>query len=191
MRGEVVLQFHPPGDAAQGRQLVGDIRELKDLEATRPPAPDDPKNPAAGTGMPAFQAWMEMVIEENSPRTFDHDDFPGTVYVERDTMHDLYCMFQVNKCWGTFGKRNFQDFLCWLQNDAEVKGLLPLDDDELDAFRSTPVRQIVGDQDVLGLADARRVQAAFERHGVDAELTVLEAQEVFAVAPDVGSGRGR
>ena len=51
---------------------------LKDLEATRPPVPDDPKNPAAGTGMPAFQAWMEMVIEENSPRTFDHDDFPGT-----------------------------------------------------------------------------------------------------------------
>lgn len=107
---------------------------LKDLEATRPPAPDDPKNPAAGTGMPAFQAWMEMVIEENSPRTFDHDDFPGTVYVERDTMHDLYCMFQVNKCWGTFGERNFQDFLTWLQNDAEVKGLLPLDDDELDDF---------------------------------------------------------
>ena len=82
----------------------------------------------------AFQKWVEMVIEENAPRTFDHDDFPGTVFVERDTVHDLYTMFQVNMTWGTFGKRNFQDFLCWLQDDGEAKGLMPLDDDELDDF---------------------------------------------------------
>jgi hypothetical protein len=120
------------GDSVQNATMAP--QWLKDLEATRPPAPDDPSNPAAGLGVPAFQKWVEMVIEENAPRTFDHDEFPGTVFVERDTVHDLYTMFQVNMTWGTFGKRNFQDFLCWLQDDGEAKGLMPLDDDELDDF---------------------------------------------------------
>ena len=63
---------------------------LKDLEATRPPVPDDPKNPAAGTGMPAFQAWMEMVIEENAElRASLHEAGAGFVLNETTEIEEL------------------------------------------------------------------------------------------------------
>jgi hypothetical protein len=54
-------------------------------------APDGASEPQ---GMEAFQAWFSKLVMRNE-RTFAHADYPGTVFVGRDTVLDLYKVFNV------------------------------------------------------------------------------------------------
>ena len=84
----------------------------------------------AGGTEDAFIAWFSKLVMRNEP-TFAHQDYPGTVFIGRDTVYDVYKVFNVEEAPGA---PHFQSWLDLLQRAAEDKNLLALDVEELDDF---------------------------------------------------------
>ena len=113
--------------------LMGD----SDSDSDTPP--EDPGDTSAGQprDLESFQAWVARLVRRNEP-VVTHPKHPGVEFVDVNTVHDVYVMFDVGNSSRVadyaMPGAGFQLVLDAMHRHAEDLGLQPLDEEDLDDY---------------------------------------------------------